>query len=252
MVDALIGSTGFVGSQLLGMHGFDLAVHRPDVARLRGRDLDLLVCAGLPAAKWQANADPAADWDNMTGLAATLATVSAQRAVLISTIDVYQPAVGVDESTPATFDGQGAYGTHRAWFESFFQATFPGALVLRLPGLYGPGLRKNLVFDLLHGRTDQYAGMNPASRFQFFDTTGLWQVIETAWEHKIGLLNVSSEPVTASAIAEVFGVALHGDGPQAAYDMRSRHAAQFGGRDGYLYSRESVLAGIDALRGGAR
>jgi nucleoside-diphosphate-sugar epimerase len=252
VVDALVGSTGFVGSQLLGMHEFDLAVHRPDVATLRDRELDLLVCAGLPAAKWQANADPGADWENMAGLAATLATVRAQRAVLISTIDVYQPAVSVDESVPATFNGAGAYGTHRAWFESFFQARFPGALVLRLPGLFGPGLRKNLVFDLLHGRSEQYVGMNPQSRFQFFDTTKAWQVIETAWEHQIRLLNVSSEPVTAAAVADLFGVALHGDGPQAAYDMRSQHDALFGGRDGYLFSQESVLAGIAALRDGAR
>lgn len=249
-MDALVGSTGFLGSQLMGMHTFDLAVHRPDVAELRDHELDLLVCAGLPAAKWQANADPAGDWDNMASLAQTLATVHARRAVLISTIDVYQPAVGVDESVPASFNGGGAYGTHRAWFETFFQARFAGALVLRLPGLYGPGLRKNLVFDLLHARADQYAGMNPASRFQFFDTTGMWQVIEAAWDKQIRLLNVSSEPVTAGEVGELFDVKLHGDGPRAAYDMRSLHAGQFEGRDGYLFSRESVLAGIAALRDG--
>lgn len=251
-MDALIGSTGFLGSQLRGMHSFDLAVHRPDVATLRGHELDLLVCAGLPAEKWRANADPAQDWANMAALAQTLATVRAQRAVLISTIDVYQPAVGVDESVPAAFDGEGAYGTHRAWFEAFFQARFPGALVMRLPGLFGPGLRKNLVFDLLNARRDQYAGMNPASRFQFFDTTGTWQLIEAAWERHVRLLNVSSEPVSAGAVADLFGVDLQGTGPQVTYDMRSQHAAQFGGRDGYLFSRESVLAGIAALRDGDR
>ena len=43
----------------------------------------------------------------MAALAQVLATVTARRAVLISTIDVYQPAIGVDEMDPPDFDGAG-------------------------------------------------------------------------------------------------------------------------------------------------
>lgn len=247
-MDALVGSTGFLGGQLLQEHRFDLAVHRPDLERLRGACVDVLVCAGLPAEKWRANKEPQADWENMTRLAAVLASVQAARPVLISTIDVYQPAVGVDESDPASFDGQGAYGTHRAWFEAFFQAHFPDAVVVRLPGLYGPGLRKNLVRDLLEGLEEQYLKVNATSRFQFFDTTRTWDVLERTWELGLPLLNVTSEPVTAQDVAGLFGVTLQDAGPRVEYDMRSRHSEQFGGRDGYLYSKADVLAGIDALR----
>lgn len=247
-VDALVGSTGFVGGHLQRAHRFDLSVHRSDVGELTGRHVDLLVCAGLPAAKWLANKDPQADWSNMAALAKVLATVRPARAVLISTIDVYQPAVDVDESDPPDFDAPGAYGAHRAWFETFFQARFPGSTVLRLPGLFGPDLRKNLIYDLLHGRRDQWQAMNPESRFQFFDATRTWDVVEQAWRHGLSLVNVTSEPVSAQQISALFAVELRGTSPAVSYDMRSLHAERFGGSDGYIFSARQVLRQIDDLR----
>ena len=244
----LIGSTGFVGGHLARSHQFDVQVHRPNLTEIAGLATDLLVCAGLPAEKWRANKEPSADWANMAALAQALATVKAQRAVLISTIDVYQPAVGVDETSPVQYNGEGAYGAHRAWFEAFFQLHFRDSLVLRLPGLFAADLRKNLIYDLLHGRSDQWVGVNPASRFQFFDVTKTWDVLGWALASGIGLLNVSSERVTAQDVADLFSVTLTSDSPAVSYDMRSIHADAFGGTDGYLFSRESVLRGILALR----
>jgi len=210
---------------------------------------DLLVCAGLPAEKWRANQEPQEDWANTSRLAQVLASVQADRAVLVSTIDVYQPAVDVDETDPAQFDGLGAYGAHRAWFEAFFRSRFPDSLVLRLPALYAPNVRKNLVHDLLRGKADQWARVNPASTFQFFDTTQTWTLIQRAWEERIRLLNVTSQPVTAQAVAELFDVQLTAQTPPVHYDMKSIHADTLGGRDGYLFTAESVLEGIGILRG---
>lgn len=185
----------------------------------------------------------------MAALAQVLASVRADRAVLISTIDVYQPPVGVDETDPAQFDGSGAYGTHRAWFEAFFRSRFPDALVLRLPALYAPDVRKNLVHDLLHGKADQWARVNPSSTFQFFDTNQTWTMIDRAWGEGIALLNVTSEPVTAQAVADLFGVRLTSQTPPVRYDMRSVYADTLGGHDGYLFTAEYVLEGISALGG---
>lgn len=94
----LIGSTGFVGCHLGMMHGFQREVHRSNIGSIAGLKTDLLVCAWLPAEKCRANNDLAGDRTNMSGLAQILASVRAERAVLISTIDVYQPAIGVDET----------------------------------------------------------------------------------------------------------------------------------------------------------
>lgn len=244
----LVGSTGFVGGHLARAWQFDQAVHRPDLDAIAGSRTELLMCAGLPAEKWRANRDPDQDWYNMTALAQVLATIVAERAVLISTVDVYQPALDVDEDDAPAFDGQEAYGAHRAWFEAFFQAHFPEVLVLRLPGLFAPDLRKNLIHDLLHGKADQWSGVNPETTFQFFDVTAIGTVIERAWESDIRLLNVSSEPVTAQEIADLFDVQLRGDSPPKGYDMRSKHSEAFSGRNGYLFNRDDVLQGIGRLR----
>ena len=245
---ALVGSTGFVGGHLARTHAFEHQVHRSDVMSIVGLNTDLLVCAGLPAEKWRANQDPAADWANMAGLAQVLASVRAERAVLISTIDVYQPAAGVNETFPPQFDGAEAYGAHRAWFETFFQAQYPEALVLRLPALFAPDVRKNLIHDLLHGKAEQWARLNPTSTFQFFDASQTWDMIERAWGKGISLLNVTSEPVTAQDLADLFGVRLTARNAPVAYDMRSIHAETLGGHDGYLFSGASVLDGIATLR----
>lgn len=244
----LVGSTGFVGCHLARKHEFELAVHRSDVASITGLSTDLLVCAGLPAAKWRANQHPAEDWANMALLTQVLASVRAERGVLISTIDVYQPAVGVDETNAPQFNGAGAYGSHRAWFEAFFQSHFPDALVLRLPALYASDVRKNLVHDLLHEKYDQLALVNPSSTFQFFDATKTWTMIEGAWAAGITLLNITSEPVSAQAVANLFGVSLNGKSPPIDYDMRSVHAQSFDGVGGYLFTAEAVLDGISSLR----
>lgn len=248
----MIGSTGFVGTHLARQHAFEQQVHRSDITSIAGLNTDLLVCAGLPAEKWRANQDPGADWANMVALTQVLASVHADRAVLVSTIDVYQPAVGVDETTPVQYDGAGTYGAHRAWFEAFFRSHFPNALVLRLPALYATDVRKNLVHDLLHGKADQWAGVNPASTFQFFDTTQTWAMIERARAAGIALLNVTSEPVSAQAVADLFGVRLTAQTAPVQYNVQSVHAEALGGRDGYLFTAESVLEGIGALHGASR
>jgi nucleoside-diphosphate-sugar epimerase len=243
-----VGSTGFVGGHLARGREFSLAVHRSDLHRLAGAATDLLVCAGLPAEKWRANAEPQGDWANMADLAQTLATVRASRVVLVSTVDVYEKPQQVDEVDSPTFNAAPGYGAHRAWFETFVQARFDDVLVLRLPGLYAPDVRKNLVHDLLHGKVDQWQKVDAGSTFQFFDVTRIWEIIERAWQQHLTLLNVACEPVSAASVAAVFGERLVATGTPVHYDMRSIHAPAFGGTDGYLIDAPSALEGIAALR----
>lgn len=249
MTTVLIGSTGFVGRTLHEQLTFDLEVHRPNVTSLCGAEIDLLVCAGLPAAKWLANREPLDDFTNMAALAAVLDTLTVDRFVLISTIDVYPACAGVSECDVPPLDNPQGYGRNRAWFERFIHSRFPRSLTLRLPALYGMHLRKNLVFDLLEHRHEQISGVHADSTFQFWDVAQTWSLVERALDEEIPVVNVATEPTTAQEVADVFDVRLGTAGTPVHYDMHTRHGLALAGREGpYLRTSAETLLGISALR----
>lgn len=244
---ALIGVTGFVGGNLQRQMAFDDGFHSRNIEALAGGRYALLVCAGAPAEKWRANQAPEADQASLARLTAALQHVQADRVVLISTVDVYPSPVAVDEATPIDAgDGQ-PYGRHRLALERFVQERFQ-TTVLRLPGLYGPGLKKNVIFDVLHGKPID--GVAPESTHQYYDLARLRRDLDTAVARGLDLVNLATEPVTVRDIAaRGFGLELPRgpDRPAVHYDMRTRHAAAFGGRGNYLETRGAVLSGIRAF-----
>lgn len=243
----LVGSTGFVGGHLATSHPFELKFNSKNILAINGRDTDLLVFAGLPGEKWRANANPIEDWGNMASLAQLISTVRARKAILISTIDVYGNANEVDETRAPSYEGIEKYGVNRAWFEVFFRSHFSNHLIIRLPALYAPDLKKNLVYDLLHGRQEHIEKVNAYSTFQWFDIRLIWSVINQAITNEIEILNVSSEPTTAQEVADIFGVTLLSQGKIVHYNMKSIHAEKFGGSAGYIYSKQMNLDGIAKL-----
>ena len=250
MTSALIGCTGFVGGFLAGLEPFDLLVHRTNLELLRRRRLDRLVCAGLPAAKWIANREPDADRANMLLLCETLRTVTARSFVLISTIDVYPRTEGVDEEFDCSAAPNHAYGRHRLEFEQFVRDRFPQAVILRLPALFGPGLRKNVLFDLMTG--NQLEKVNPASSFQWYPLERLPEDIECAQRHDIGLANLFTEPLATSTIIDrYFPEAQVGAEAQPAvhYDLHTQFAELFGGSGRYIMSAASALDAIGSFCG---
>lgn len=93
-MDALIGDTGFVGRTLLRQRGFGERFASRNIADIRGRDYDMVVCAAAPAAKWIADRDPEADLANIAALADHLAEITARRLILVSTVDVFPDSRG--------------------------------------------------------------------------------------------------------------------------------------------------------------
>ena len=61
----------------------------------------VVVCAGASAVKWKAIQDPQADLAAIERLLSPLREVEAERFVLVSTVDVYERPVCVDEDSPA-------------------------------------------------------------------------------------------------------------------------------------------------------
>lgn len=244
MTNALIGYSGFVGSTLLKQTHFDALFNSSNIHEIAGREFDRVVCAGAPAQKWIANQDPAADLDKIQSLMNRLRTVRCKTFILISTVDVFQRPRDVDEDSPVPEDGLHAYGLHRRYLERFVQDHFPAHLVVRLPGLVGPGLRKNVIFDL-HNTHGLHA-IESRARFQFYPMVNLWSDIETAAHAGLTLVHLTAAPVTVEQVSrEGFGrpFTQTREGTPAAYDMQTRHADVFGGQGAYQYNvRETLLA----------
>ncbi len=244
---ALIGATGLVGGTLLRHSEFDDLYHSRNIEEISGRAYASIVCAGAPAVKWKANKDPDADLANLVRLMSALEGAEAGKVVLISTVDVYPEPRDVDETTLVDVPEHHAYGKHRRMLERFVSSHFK-TLIVRLPGLFGKGLKKNIIYDLLHG--NQVDQVDTRGVFQFYDLEHLWSDLQRAQELGLDLVNFATEPVSVEAVArEGFGLEFtnHTDRGPARYDMRSIHAEAMGGRDGYLMHQAEVLGAIRAF-----
>lgn len=249
MNDALIGSSGFVGSTLLKQRDFSDRYRSTNIGDIEGRQFSLLVCAAAPAQKWIANREPEADRQKIEGLIEHLKTVSCKNFVLISTVDVFKYPVNVNEGTPVDEVDLQPYGFHRRLLEKFVQSNFPKYLIVRLPGLIGPGLRKNVIFDFLND--NNLHAIDSRGVFQFYPTVNLWYDIEIAHHAGLKIVHLTAEPICVAEIAEagfgkLFAQVL--PKPFAVYDFQSRYGALFGGRGAYQYSKRDTIQAIRSYR----
>ncbi len=244
---ALIGVSGFVGGNLVQQFHFDETFDSKTISGALGKEYDLLVSAAPSAVKWKANKFPEEDKAMVDAYIEKLMQISADSVVSISTCDVYQSPIGVDEDTDVAsiLETLHPYGKHRFLLEEAIRAHFPNALIVRLPALFGQGLKKNVIFDFIHN--NMLEAIHSEGSFQFYNLDYLWRDIEIARAQGISLLNITTEPVTVAEVArECFGKEFSNilESKPAQYDIRSKHASLFGGKDGYMYTKEAVLADI--------
>ncbi|MEP6572542.1 MAG: pyridine nucleotide transhydrogenase [Gemmatimonadota bacterium] len=241
MTTALIGSTGFVGGNLQRQATFDDGYHSRNIESLAGKHYDLIVCAGAPAVKWKANREPDEDRAQIERLVQALGAARAAHVVLISTVDVYPVPIEVDENSEIDPEGGQPYGRHRFLLERFIADRFEHTII-RLPGLFGRGLKKNIIYDFLH--QNAVDAINADSVFQFYHLDALWEDIARVRDRAIRLVNFATEPTSVREIArEAFGRAFEnaGQGAPARYDFRTTHAGIFDKTGGYIRSKPEVL-----------
>jgi len=250
---AIIGYTGFVGGNLINQNKFDFLFNTSNISDLKGGEFDLLVCAAPAAVKWKAISEPETDLRMVRSLMDALSSVTVKNFIQISTIDVYPSIDGVDEDAPIDPEKNHAYGKHRFYLEQFIGEKFKSHLVVRLPGLFGPGLKKNFIFDIMNSNCLHLTHRD--SMFQFYDLNNLWRDIQKAMAAGLSLVNFSCEPTSAAEVArECFNVEFANvtEKPPASYNMKSKHAGLFGGKGGYMYGREKILEQIRAYASEAR
>jgi hypothetical protein len=243
--EVLVGHTGFVGSNLRRQMAFDLCIHRENLDALRGIRADRLVLSCLPAEKWRINAAPQDDLDNLHCMQDVLSTVQARQIVLISTADVFLQPLEVDEDSAPQSTSLHPYGKHRLAFEDWVRQRFERCCILRLPGVFGPGLKKNILFDLHQEHRIEH--IHPDGVFQWYPIARLWADIERALALELTLVHVAPAPWrTRDLVARLWPKLRLTPNVSAApqYRVRSRHAERFGGDAGFWMSPDQV---IDAL-----
>ncbi len=242
---ALIGHTGFVGSTLKKQTTFTDLYRSNNIQDIRGREFDLVVCAGISAKKWLANKNPEADLNAILGLQENLKQIKTKKFILVSTVDVFKNPVGVNEDSPVDTTNLHAYGLHRYRFEQFVQQQFPQALIVRLPGLVGPGLQKNIIFDFLNN--NNISQIDSRHQFQFYPMVNLWWDLQIAMQHQISLLHLTSEPVEVGQLVQKTLSQNFEQNVSASvlkYDFRTKHGKMFGATANYQYSLQDVCLAV--------
>lgn len=242
MTRGLIGYTGFVGGNLKEQHEFDEFYNSKNFREMAGMDFSELVCAGINAVKWKANREPEQDLERIQELIDVLREVKANRFVLISTIDVYPVIQGKDETYDCHELENHAYGTNRLYFEDFCRGHFPKCHVIRLPALFGKGLKKNLIYDMLHG--NMLEKISPSSSFQYYYLKNLWSDIQAAVKADLPLLNLFTKPVATREIQKRFfpSKAIGSENSQNChYDLHTCCSHVYGIEGPYRHSKEEVL-----------
>ena len=141
---ALVGSTGFVGGNIAAGGPVDLLFHSTNIEDAYGTKPEILIYAGLRAEKFLAEKFPERDLDSIRNAEENIRRIAPEKLVLISTIDVYEDSYRKTEAEEAL--GNGAYGKHRAMLETWVREEFSEHLIVRLPGLFGKGIKKNFIF----------------------------------------------------------------------------------------------------------
>jgi nucleoside-diphosphate-sugar epimerase len=247
MGNALIGYSGFVGSTLLRQASFDSLYRSTNIGDVEGQSFDTVVCAGTSATKWIANRDPEADWQKVAALITHLKTLRCSTFILISTVDVFKDPTGVDENSLVDESGLHAYGLHRRSLEKFVNSQFPNSMIVRLPGLVGPGLRKNIIFDLLNSKNLE--AIESRAVFQFYPMVNLWYDIQMALDAGLKLVHLTAQPISVAEVSKkgfgkIFDRVLPNDPPR--YAMQTVHAQVFGCNGRYQYTARETIQAIRA------
>lgn len=244
---ALIGYSGFVGSTLLRQAKFDHLYRSTNIHEIENKKFNFVICAGAPAQKWIANRCPEEDKSKIDTLIDHLKTIKTDTFILISTVDVFKTPIGVDEETPIDESDLHPYGLHRRQLEKFVQDNFSNHLIVRLPGLVGPGLRKNVIFDFLN--SNNLPMIESRGVFQFYPMVNLWHDIQIALKKELSVIHLTAEPVRVSDISEQgFGrpfTQVITDSP-VKYDMQTRHANLFGSPGRHQYNAKETMLAIRA------
>ena len=151
---------------------------------------------------------------------------------------IFKP-IEVDEDTSINAEILHFYSKHRLELETIIQNQFD-ALVVRLPSLFGKGMKKNIIYDFLYNNL--LGKINKGSVFQFYNLEHLWHDIQVAIKHDLKVVNFATEPTSVAEVATTFDFEFTQTQNTVKYDIRTKYYQLFDGiQPGYLYNKNQVL-----------
>lgn len=245
MKTALIGYTGFVGSNIHSQFRFTDVYNSKNIQDIQNKEYDIVVSCGVRGTKWIANANSAKDLRQIKGFIHSIENVKTKKFVLISTEDVYEKPFHVDENSKIDPESIQPYGKNRCYLEQYIRNKLPSSTIIRLPGLIGKNLKKNFIYDFLHKRKPELTNGN--SLVQIYDLKNIWKDIKIAIENNISLINFATEPMKVrEIIKKVFREDFVNTDKKrlVQYDVRTIYGRYYGKNKSYLYSQEEILASL--------
>lgn len=241
-MNALFGYTGFVGGYLLKNIKFNNLYNSKNINEAIDKEFDTIYISCIPAKKWLANKNPIEDEEIINNLKNIFKTVKANKIILISTIDIYDNINNKsNENTHVNYMINNTYGRNRYLFEKFIKETFDNYYIIRLPALYGNGLKKNIIYDLLNNNNVNNIFIN--SSFQWYNLEWLYEDINICMRNNLRECNLFTEPLESEQIIKLFPEYNFSDNPNKKfdYDVQTVYYKYFPfGNNGYIRSKDIV------------
>ena len=174
----ILGGKGFVGSafaRLCADQGLDhTIIDRENYATLVGGSCDIFVNANGNSSKPLAAKEPVREFDaSVRSVRSSLVDFRFGTYIHLSSCDVYpdctSPAT-TREDQPLDPAMQSPYGFHKHLAEQCVRHAARRWIILRMGGFVGPGLKKNAIYDILHGPK---LWLDPESELQYMPTDAL-------------------------------------------------------------------------------
>lgn len=193
---AVIGASGFVGTALIKAlkekGNYDIVpVVRSNYEQLKQDKYDLIIHSAMPSKRWWALNNPLDDFDATVRLTADIIyNWNYDKIALISSVS-------------ARVQREHPYGRHKYLAEELLLNTNPENLVFRLGGLYGEGLDKGVIFDMINGNQ---VFMTADSAFNYINTLTAAQLIIDQLD-KSGIVDIGAKNIISiGEIAEYFNL----------------------------------------------
>ena len=197
---ALIGHTGFIGSNLKELFNPQFNYNSKNIGKIKSKKFELVLCAGTSSKRWIANKDPKKDLQNIKKLTSLLMGVKTKMFILISSIEIYGENNSKNENSKVNIGKNSEYGKNRLFLETFVKKNFKEHVIIRLPIVYGKYFSKNAIYDLINNNNIE--NLNGGDLIQIYNVKNLKKDINFSIKKKIKEINISSEPIALKYIAK--------------------------------------------------